>query len=1582
MRTFFISSTFRDMQAERDMIHKVVFPAVRKKLKKYGEYVEEVDLRWGVDTLSLSEEESGHMVMRVCIDAIDRCVPYFIVLLGERYGWIPQENLFANLNDSRFESFEKDISITEMEIRYGALEKEMNAEKCIFCFRNPEVSDMIPKEYQKDYLPESEVHQEKLNLLKQKIRARYENNIIDYTASWDEKENCVSGLEQFAKMLEEKLMELIVKEGVLDKAESLEERIAINAEHTKQQHSSIYVSRPMLEMKASMGLITTKHVWLSGEAGTGKTAFLTQMAVNSEKSGVKNVIYYGGNPECADVDTFLKWMIYELEKNIGRPVKLESGSRRYYMDKIIALTKLLKEQLVVYIDAIDQMDVEIKWVLVQLALLQKKQIKFIVTSVEHLKDCGIEEAKEVFSSLPIKELTDTEVDAMIRKIARRRGKSLDVKVRMLIGKKKSMRNPLCLSLMMQRLFMMDATEFSKAEALAPGMYGISRYMQALVMEAGESVEELVATVIAKVKELMQDVDVDRILGMLSVAPQGLRMCTLLALNPEMNNVQIEKLLYFLYDVLEETEDGRWVFKHRLLKKNVREHLCKEKAESYAGELYDIFLSEDVIRWEDVILLGKETGRTDWSEKLGKSLGEGTLDEECFWILMERLNISEMEEYLCLVIRQTKSAALYKTLLKGIATEELSLSRIMEKVAAFAGDYIVSDKISEFYYYGAKHILAKAECTDEKVPQWMEKQYAVYSILNKKEADEIWTIASICIEGCKFEDLEIAKKWHGYLSKVIEDYGKIVNDTKRYILLNEILVWYHKFYRWMETKSREDCEQVCSTLMNQYQIASVNRKANVFSSEDFRYHHDCMVQIAGMCKYLESALYSQRVYDKFATFLSIAYVEYKGEYQAERKGKTAIDFVKTALSCMICANKDTMEGFYKEAIVAARWLEEKYDSCFAKDMQGRLYSGYAKACRSKEINQCAIEVYEELDRRYPTRGYKENQLYCYRNRYLMEKEIEPFYRYKEKIELLQKTEQLEKELLESTSDEYFQYLLHTTYLMFAEEELAFRNMEKAREYLERAEEFLKCEYIQQAEIRWTRGLKTWALGAEICYLDGDYEKVLKYIDKTEELLQDEEERNQNAFTKKEAVQKEKILHHIRARILWETNHNPEEVLELLKSLDDEEQNHPGYLLKGEIAQFQGKTGLARICFKNVRKKDGELMPWRITYVESREELWQYITAIKATFALYELTKDEMYRKTGLDCCNNLLKFYSSKEDHSDRPEILELWNRYYVATEEDTITPEEKWLVKAEKLQKTGKYEDKKEAADILDEKISQSVKENRGDILEKIYILRKECAALSKECQGPEIYAKDCQKLISAYVNCFGLKGEHEIEILRLHGEIAKACDHFDRKAAWKKRAGIIESIRIYMIRKDILSQNDLMKCLEYYDRLYKEAQECEGLSYKDLEVLIEFPKETFIKLYQITGEEEWLEKALNAISRYRELLRKAGVMGKAEHTVKDKIAISFAYDLDVYEIYLKNKKMEELLVRLEVLGREILANIPEGFGAMAEPFIEFFAEIDDQIIGKSLEIKDILEQLVKMRSENTDVFWGINKLKEEQKGD
>ena len=91
-RTFrvFVSSTFSDLEAERNALQKQVFPRLRDLAAEHGCHFQAIDLRWGV-----SEEASlDQQAMQICLGEIERCQkvsprPNFIVLLGDRYGWCP-----------------------------------------------------------------------------------------------------------------------------------------------------------------------------------------------------------------------------------------------------------------------------------------------------------------------------------------------------------------------------------------------------------------------------------------------------------------------------------------------------------------------------------------------------------------------------------------------------------------------------------------------------------------------------------------------------------------------------------------------------------------------------------------------------------------------------------------------------------------------------------------------------------------------------------------------------------------------------------------------------------------------------------------------------------------------------------------------------------------------------------------------------------------------------------------------------------------------------------------------------------------------------------------------------------------------------------------------------------------------------------------------------------------------------------------------------------------------------------------------------------------------------------------------------
>lgn len=128
----FVSSTFRDMQDEREELVKRVFPSIRRLCEQRGVAFAEVDLRWGVT----DEQKAEGAVLPICLAEIDRSRPYFIGLLGQRYGWVPEslpDDLAAQLPWLRSLA---DTSVTEMEILHGVLNDPGAIDSAFFYLRD------------------------------------------------------------------------------------------------------------------------------------------------------------------------------------------------------------------------------------------------------------------------------------------------------------------------------------------------------------------------------------------------------------------------------------------------------------------------------------------------------------------------------------------------------------------------------------------------------------------------------------------------------------------------------------------------------------------------------------------------------------------------------------------------------------------------------------------------------------------------------------------------------------------------------------------------------------------------------------------------------------------------------------------------------------------------------------------------------------------------------------------------------------------------------------------------------------------------------------------------------------------------------------------------------------------------------------------------------------------------------------------------------------------------------------------------------------------------------------------------------
>jgi hypothetical protein len=83
---------------------------------------------------------------------IQRCRPYFIGLLGERYGWIPEAIDPELVAQAPWLAEHLERSVTELEILHGVLNDPEMADKALFYFRDPAYLETLDADQLENYM--------------------------------------------------------------------------------------------------------------------------------------------------------------------------------------------------------------------------------------------------------------------------------------------------------------------------------------------------------------------------------------------------------------------------------------------------------------------------------------------------------------------------------------------------------------------------------------------------------------------------------------------------------------------------------------------------------------------------------------------------------------------------------------------------------------------------------------------------------------------------------------------------------------------------------------------------------------------------------------------------------------------------------------------------------------------------------------------------------------------------------------------------------------------------------------------------------------------------------------------------------------------------------------------------------------------------------------------------------------------------------------------------------------------------------------------------------------------------------------
>lgn len=408
----FISSTFDDFKLERDVLQEKVFPALSELCNKYGFGFMPIDLRWGIN----QEAQIDQKTIELCLNEVKACKsephPDFIIMLGDRYGWIPLpyqiessvfESIYNNIpSDKRekidfwyrldlnalpasyilqkrekkfipFENWQQEeleiktilqqampaqqinnyfISATEMEYREYNSELIAKKENTLY---------FINRKIEKNGYENTRFFEEenKLLIFKQELQSEIniDNQLILKTCFSSHNQLDTSYLDEFANFLINKLSDSIHREITRIHSIPSSSKSDIHFLH-KTNLSNMTIGRDV-EIQYILNYISDpknkQPLIIYGPSGIGKSTIIAS-TINKlkEKSNDKILYRFGGlNKEASTTKSILMSIFQDLGFEIEN---YALDNREDYVNKVNNLFFEVKDPIVVFIDALDQLD--------------------------------------------------------------------------------------------------------------------------------------------------------------------------------------------------------------------------------------------------------------------------------------------------------------------------------------------------------------------------------------------------------------------------------------------------------------------------------------------------------------------------------------------------------------------------------------------------------------------------------------------------------------------------------------------------------------------------------------------------------------------------------------------------------------------------------------------------------------------------------------------------------------------------------------------------------------------------------------------------------------------------------------------------------------------------------------------------------------------------------------------------------------------------------------------------------------------------------------------------------------------------
>ncbi|XP_023230818.1 telomerase protein component 1-like [Centruroides sculpturatus] len=353
----FISSTFKDMHGERDLIVRFIIPELRVRAKTLNVNIQEVDLRWGITEAESNNSKS----LEICLSEVARC-EYFLGILGERYGQIAEYNVSNNPEFDWLQEYPLGASLTELEIYCAALaDPSAAAERSFFYFRDKMFESQIPEKWKDNFVSENEFNHIKMENLKQRIKESGLEVFNNYPCYWGgvvNDEPVVAGLEEFGQRVLENLWNSLCKYYKKDEISYSDQRLSVlHASYAEAFHQiegrDSFVKNCVDNILSKSGLFL-----ITGKSGYGKTAVMAELCKVNQLQPVF--------PYFVGIDSrsfYLHNLLYDLLTSISNhfsikfqiPNKLENLCSIFHDILEVAVQESTHNRLIIFIDGLDQL---------------------------------------------------------------------------------------------------------------------------------------------------------------------------------------------------------------------------------------------------------------------------------------------------------------------------------------------------------------------------------------------------------------------------------------------------------------------------------------------------------------------------------------------------------------------------------------------------------------------------------------------------------------------------------------------------------------------------------------------------------------------------------------------------------------------------------------------------------------------------------------------------------------------------------------------------------------------------------------------------------------------------------------------------------------------------------------------------------------------------------------------------------------------------------------------------------------------------------------------------------------------------